>query len=79
MGRVKSVWGEDAAEFRPERWLDPSRLPSASDTPPGWNGLMAFSAGPRICIGYRLAVLEFKVSFGSGTLIVTTSLILNYR
>ncbi|KAF8601606.1 cytochrome P450 [Ceratobasidium sp. AG-I] len=61
MGRLKSVWGEDASEFRPVRWLDPSRLPSSSSTPPGWNGLLAFSAGPRMCIGYRLAVLEFKV------------------
>lgn len=77
MGRVKSVWGEDAEEFKPERWLDATRLPSASDTPPGWNGLMAFSAGPRICIGYRLAVLEFKVQFGFGGLIISRWLTLN--
>lgn len=22
MGRMKSLWGEDAEEFRPQRWLD---------------------------------------------------------
>ncbi|KAF8598680.1 cytochrome P450 [Ceratobasidium sp. AG-I] len=65
MGRMKSVWGEDAADFKPERWLDSSRLRSASDIPLGWNGLFAFSGGPRICIGYRLAVLEFKVTLAT--------------
>lgn len=79
MGRLKSVWGEDATEFRPERWLDASRLPSTEDTPPGWNGLMTFSAGPRICIGYRLAVLEFKVSLDLGSLIFSNSPMLGCR
>ncbi|KAF8598681.1 cytochrome P450 [Ceratobasidium sp. AG-I] len=65
MGRIKSVWGEDANEFKPERWLDPSRLRSASDIPPGWNGLLAFSGGLRICLGVRLAVLEFKVTLAT--------------
>lgn len=58
---LKSVWGEDAEEFRPERWLDPARLPPASETSQGWNGLFIFSEGPHNCIGYRLAILEFKV------------------
>lgn len=79
MGRIKSVWGKDAAEFKPERWLDASRFHSASDIPPGWNGLMAFSAGPRMCIGYCLAVLEFKVSPDAGILVVSNSLMLDYR
>lgn len=63
MGRLKSVWGEDANEFKPERWLDGARLRSTRDVPLGWNGLLVFSGGPRICLGYRLAVLEFKVKF----------------
>ncbi|KAF8598677.1 cytochrome P450 [Ceratobasidium sp. AG-I] len=65
IGRIKAVWGDDAAEFKPERWLDASRFRSASDILPGWNGLLVFSAGPRICIGYRLAVLEFKVTLAT--------------
>ena len=79
MGRIKSVWGEDAADFKPERWLDASRFRSAGDIPQGWNGLLAFSAGPRICIGYRLAVLEFKVSSETGIMVVSCSLKLDQR
>ncbi|ELU40781.1 cytochrome P450 domain-containing protein [Rhizoctonia solani AG-1 IA] len=60
MSHAKSVWGEDADEFRPERWLDPSRLPQAGATISGWNGLFVFSEGPRQCIGLRLAILSFK-------------------
>ncbi|KAG8763655.1 hypothetical protein FRC11_014632 [Ceratobasidium sp. 423] len=60
MSHAKSVWGEDADEFRPERWLDPSRLPPASVTSSGWSGLFVFSEGPRQCIGFRLAILSFK-------------------
>ncbi|KAF8598684.1 cytochrome P450 [Ceratobasidium sp. AG-I] len=63
--RIKSVWGEDANEFRPQRWLDDKRPRVASDIPSGWSGLLAFSAGPRICLGYRLAVLEFKVALAT--------------
>ncbi|CAE6425371.1 unnamed protein product [Rhizoctonia solani] len=61
LNHAKSVWGEDADEFKPERWLDPTRLEHVSKNF-GWNGMLVFSDGPRLCIGYRLAVLSFKVS-----------------
>jgi len=55
------LWGPDAHEFRPERWLTPNGLPKASEMPYGWAGLVAFCDGPRNCIGWRLAVLESKI------------------
>ncbi|KAI0665798.1 cytochrome P450 [Trametes maxima] len=55
-----TVWGPDAAEFRPARWLTPEGVPSPSELPHGWSGLVAFCDGPRNCIGYRLAIFEFK-------------------
>jgi cytochrome P450 len=48
MARNKLVWGEDAEEFKPERFMDNS-IPIA---------FMTFSKRPRDCIGTNLAYLE---------------------
>ncbi|KZT71850.1 cytochrome P450 [Daedalea quercina L-15889] len=55
------VWGQNAHEFVPERWIVPGGVPPPSDLPHGWSGLVTFCDGPRNCIGYRLAIFEFKV------------------
>ncbi|KAI0666625.1 cytochrome P450 [Trametes maxima] len=56
--RSKEIWGEDASEFRPERW---ERPPEAISAVPGvWGHLLTFIGGPRACIGYRFALIEFK-------------------
>ncbi|KAI5333539.1 hypothetical protein L3X38_023670 [Prunus dulcis] len=49
MGRMKYIyiWGDDAEEFRPERWLDENGL-FQQESPFKFT---AFSAGPRICVG----------------------------
>ncbi|KAF4319676.1 hypothetical protein BBO99_00006315 [Phytophthora kernoviae] len=54
MGRNGAIWGNDPMEFRPERWLEMSKRPSAYEFP-------AFQAGPRICLGMNMAVLEAKL------------------
>lgn len=46
MHRRKSLYGEDADEFRPERW-EGSDLEHI-----GW-GFMPFHGGPRICLGSK--------------------------
>ncbi|KAK3940293.1 Pisatin demethylase [Diplogelasinospora grovesii] len=61
IGRNKSVWGEDADEFRPERWLQnegeddeayKARLQK-------WNAAdLTFGNGSRVCIGRNLALVE---------------------
>ncbi|KAI5891748.1 cytochrome P450 [Schizophyllum commune H4-8] len=48
------IWGPDAEEFRPSRWLD---------SPKSYNptfSLMSFIAGPHGCIGKTMALLEMK-------------------
>ncbi|PPQ88095.1 hypothetical protein CVT25_014393 [Psilocybe cyanescens] len=51
----RNVWGEDAAVFRPKRWLDKK----VANTLTG-RELLAFSAGPRSCIGKTFAMIEIK-------------------
>lgn len=61
IGRNKTFWGDDADEFRPERWLQKEnesdsvyeeRVRSMRATE------LAFGAGARMCMGRHLAMLE---------------------
>ncbi|KAG8864404.1 hypothetical protein FRB97_005055, partial [Tulasnella sp. 331] len=54
----KTVWGEDAWDFKPDRW---DNLPNAVRSLPGmYSNIMTFLAGPRSCIGFRLSIIEIK-------------------
>ncbi|KAI1794332.1 cytochrome P450 [Ganoderma leucocontextum] len=58
----KALWGEDAYEWKPERWL--SRLPDAvldAKIPGVYSNLMTFWGGGRACIGFKFSQLEMKV------------------
>ncbi|KAG9003825.1 hypothetical protein FRB93_010841 [Tulasnella sp. JGI-2019a] len=61
MNRDKTIWGEDALEFNPERWFKPESHSHSSDIPSVYSGIMTFIGGPRHCIGYRFALAEMKV------------------
>jgi cytochrome P450 len=54
---LPSVWGPDAAEFSPERFLDEhDKLLVLPDFK-----FIAFSAGQRKCVGRKLAMIEMKI------------------
>ncbi|KAK3934267.1 Pisatin demethylase [Diplogelasinospora grovesii] len=65
IARNKGVWGPDAEEFRPERWLQAegeseedfqARLRAMN------NADLSFGGGSRVCIGKRLGLLQvYKV------------------
>ncbi|KAH7878863.1 cytochrome P450 [Lentinula edodes] len=60
--RNEELWGPDANEWKPERWLSP--LPEAviqAHVPGIYSHLMTFSAGSRSCIGFKFSQLEMKV------------------
>ncbi|KAF9084984.1 hypothetical protein BGX23_010063 [Mortierella sp. AD031] len=50
MGRMEALWGPDAKEFKPERWLTGEKPSSAKFT--------SFHLGPRTCLGKSFAQLE---------------------
>ena len=57
LGRMRSVWGEDALEFKPERWISETgglrHEPSSK--------FLVFNSGPRSCSGKHLAMTAMKI------------------
>ncbi|WVZ86793.1 hypothetical protein U9M48_033525 [Paspalum notatum var. saurae] len=57
MGRMEFLWGADAEEFRPERWLDDDGV----FVPESPFKFTAFQAGPRVCLGKEFAYAQMKI------------------
>ncbi|KAH0766259.1 hypothetical protein KY285_002130 [Solanum tuberosum] len=57
MGRMKFIWGDDAEEYEPERWLDRDGF-FRHENPFKFT---AFQAGPRICLGKEFAYRQMKI------------------
>lgn len=57
VGRMRSTWGDDCLEFRPERWLSADGKKFIMHDS---YRFVAFNAGPRICLGKDLAYLQMK-------------------
>ncbi|XP_062090548.1 cytochrome P450 704C1-like isoform X2 [Humulus lupulus] len=57
MGRMKCLWGDDAEQFRPERWLNEKGV----FQPQSPFKFTAFQAGPRICLGKEFAYRQLKI------------------
>jgi len=63
LNRDTSIWGPDAAEWKPERWLEP--LPETVEEAHiqgVYANTLTFIAGPRACLGFKFAQLEIKVA-----------------
>ncbi|XP_039029294.1 alkane hydroxylase MAH1-like [Hibiscus syriacus] len=67
MGRMKSIWGEDCFEFKPERWINErGRIKHE----PSYK-FLSFNAGPRTCLGKEVAFIQMKT--------VASAIVYNYR
>ncbi|KAI5120423.1 hypothetical protein M0805_006923 [Coniferiporia weirii] len=69
--RLSDIWGADADEWKPQRWLRAGEhggieamehVEKGSVRLPGiYSGMLTFLGGGRSCIGYRFALIEIKV------------------
>ncbi|XP_016441474.2 alkane hydroxylase MAH1-like [Nicotiana tabacum] len=67
MGRIESIWGKDASEFKPERWISDRGTVKHE---PSYK-FLAFNAGPRTCLGKEVAFTQMKA--------VAAAIIHNYQ
>ncbi|KAL0379630.1 UNVERIFIED_CONTAM: cytochrome [Sesamum angustifolium] len=56
MGRMAYIWGDDAEEFKPERWLK-----NGTFQPESPFKFVAFNAGLRLCLGKDFAYRQMKI------------------
>lgn len=66
------IWGADAAEFKPKRWIT---QPEKSETADGTDQLLKpsnykdiflpWSSGPRICPGMKMSQVEFVATIAT--------------
>lgn len=53
LNRSRDIWGEDADQFRPSRWIDPDGKLIAKSS----SEFAVFNGGPRACLGKKMAEL----------------------
>ncbi|KAF9200281.1 hypothetical protein BGZ49_009502 [Haplosporangium sp. Z 27] len=56
MGRSERIWGPDAKEFKPSRWINTEK--------PSQSKFNSFHAGPRVCLGQQFATIEALTVIG---------------
>lgn len=56
-----SIWGPDASEFKPSRWIDSS----GQLITPTKGTFLPWSGGPRICPGMKMSQVEFVATLAT--------------
>ena len=71
LGRSKEAWGEDAEQWKPERWLEQNAEAGEQSSDGNWESekresmkirkpdekLVSFGRGPRMCMGREIAMI----------------------
>ena len=61
LNRQPGVWGNDADDFRPDRWIDINGPQPSDGLMHPKLGFIPFAYGSRTCIGYNLSLVEGKL------------------
>lgn len=61
------LWGDDVAQFRPDRWIKEAGKPGdeAFNSSPGLVEFVAWAIGPRVCPGKKFSQVEFVAVLAS--------------
>lgn len=60
INRSPEIWGADAGEFRPERWINEGGKPNQTGGANSNYDFLTFLHGPRSCIGQNFAKAEMR-------------------
>ncbi|KAI1379648.1 cytochrome P450 [Hypoxylon crocopeplum] len=60
INRSRKLWGSDAADFRPERWIEKDGRPNNTGGARSNYEFLSFLHGPRACIGQNFARAELR-------------------
>ncbi|KAG2035768.1 cytochrome P450 [Suillus americanus] len=60
INRSSAIWGPDAKEFKPDRWLTEDGISGKAKEVQGHRHLLTFIDGPKTCLGKDFAITEFK-------------------
>ena len=72
--REPEIWGQDAEQFRPDRWLQGSLEQQALQT----KAFMPFGDGPCNCPGAKFALQEAKLAREAEIAYATLALVTDY-
>jgi cytochrome P450 len=61
INRSSAIWGPDAKEFKPDRWLSEDGISGKAKEVQGHRHLLTFVDGPRTCLGKDFAITEIKI------------------
>ena len=57
----EALWGPDAKQFRPERWVETDSIPQQAQELQGHRHILTFADGPKMCLGKLFVIAEIKV------------------
>jgi hypothetical protein len=59
INRSTDLWGADAHEWNPRRWMNGTVPENVKSVPGVWGNVLSFLGGSHACIGYKFSLFEY--------------------